>query len=142
MQEEKDNMKMIEAPSQGVPVAERKEDDMDADNKPLKYKIIALLCTLLLSVGSHFASQAFSASKTPMKTHLDISNANYGALQSSVALVNTFMPLIGGLFMDRFGTATGSIICTSMILLGNIIEAVAARVELYWLMAVGRAVFG
>jgi hypothetical protein len=38
-----------------------------ADDKPIKYQIIALLCTLFLSSGSHFANQAFSASKTPMK---------------------------------------------------------------------------
>ncbi|KAI9592013.1 major facilitator superfamily domain-containing protein [Syncephalis fuscata] len=113
-----------------------------ADEKPLKYQIIALLCTLLLSSGSHFANQAFSASKTSMKQDLDITNANYGVLQSSVSLVNTFIPLIGGVFMDRFGTALGSIICTTMILLGNIIEAISANTSSYGAMIAGRVIYG
>ncbi|KAI8054220.1 major facilitator superfamily domain-containing protein [Syncephalis plumigaleata] len=113
-----------------------------ADEKPLKYQLVALLCALFLSSGSHFANQAFSASKTSMKVNLDISNANYGVLQSSVSLVNTFIPLFGGIFMDRFGTALGSIVCTTLILVGNIVEAISANTSSYGLMIFGRVVYG
>ena len=76
------------------------------------------------------------------KKELEISNAQYGLLQSAVSLVNTIIPFFGGLFIDAFGTGLGSIICSSLITLGSVIVAISTYPSSFSLMIVGRVVYG
>ncbi|CAG8462744.1 7327_t:CDS:2 [Acaulospora morrowiae] len=129
--------------------------------RPLKYKIVALLCVLslsginyskkliidshnyvLIAVGSHYAAHTLGALKTEIKRELGITNAQYGIIQSSVSLVNTILPILGGVFIDTFGTVAGSILATSLIATGNILVASSTLLVSFKVMVVGRIMYG
>ncbi|KAI8987544.1 major facilitator superfamily domain-containing protein, partial [Mycotypha africana] len=71
-----------------------------------------------------------------------ITNSQYGALQSSVSIVNTVLPLIGGIFIDAFGTIPGSILTTVLIACGNILVAASTSSRNLLMMIFGRVLYG
>ncbi|RKP13951.1 major facilitator superfamily domain-containing protein, partial [Piptocephalis cylindrospora] len=80
--------------------------------------------------------------KAIVKEDLGISNAQYGVLQSSVSVVNTILPILGGLFVDIFGTSLGSILATVFIAGGNILVALSVSVRSFPIMIFGRVLYG
>ncbi|PIA14939.1 MFS general substrate transporter, partial [Coemansia reversa NRRL 1564] len=106
------------------------------------YQILALVCTLLISVGSHYSAHTLGALKSTIKKELDITNTQYGALQSSVSAVNTILPVLGGLFIDAFGTTSGSLIATFLIMLGNLTISLSTHMQSFSAMVVGRILYG
>ncbi|CAG8797255.1 21008_t:CDS:2 [Gigaspora margarita] len=111
-------------------------------NRPWKYKVFALVCALSLSVGSHYAAHTLGALKATVKEELKISNSQYGIIQSSVSLVNTILPILGGVFIDTFGTSIGSILATSLIAAGNILVALSTNLRSFPVMVSGRILYG
>ncbi|KAI9028236.1 major facilitator superfamily domain-containing protein [Phycomyces nitens] len=111
-------------------------------NAPWQYKLIALSTALLLPVGSHFSGSALSAMKTSIKTQLNIDNTRYGVLSSSVSIINTVFPIVGGMFMDIFGSVWGTLAVNLLVILGSLLTAIAAKYTSFPLMVVGRVVFG
>ncbi|KAJ2161297.1 hypothetical protein GGF46_001558 [Coemansia sp. RSA 552] len=73
---------------------------------------------------------------------LEITNTQYGALQSTVSAVNTVLPILGGLFIDSFGTNAGSLIATSLIMLGNLIISFSTHTRSFSTMVAGRILYG
>ncbi|KAJ2591707.1 hypothetical protein H4R99_006658 [Coemansia sp. RSA 1722] len=73
---------------------------------------------------------------------LGITNTQYGALQSSVSAVNTVLPILGGLFIDSFGTTTGSLMATFLIMFGNLIISLSTHSRSFPVMVVGRIFYG
>lgn len=71
-----------------------------------------------------------------------ISNSQYGVIQSSVSIVNTVLPVLGGLYLDAFGTVSGSILTTVLITLGNILVALSMHNTSLTTMIVGRVMYG
>eukprot|EP00732_Lithocolla_globosa_P002490 Lithocolla_globosa_v1_NODE_1650_length_2420_cov_9.449471.p1 type:complete len:520 gc:universal NODE_1650_length_2420_cov_9.449471:516-2075(+) len=118
------------------------EDVVSMESKPWKYKLFALICACLLSVGSHYAAHMLSALKTTIKDDLGISNAQFGLLQGASALVNTVIPLFGGVFLDTFGTGYGSIVASSLIVVGEVFVALSANMSSFSMMVVGRLIYG
>ncbi|CAG8453808.1 4994_t:CDS:2 [Racocetra fulgida] len=104
--------------------------------RPLKYKILALICTLSLS------SMYVQPLKATVKKELGITNTQYEIVQSSVTLVNTILPILGGVFIDKFGTSTGSILATSLIAVGNILVALSTSLVSFPVMVFGRILYG
>lgn len=80
--------------------------------------------------------------KNTIKKEFGISNSQYGVLQSSVSIVNTILPVLGGLFLDAFGTAKGSILTTGLITLGNVLVAASTSRAHLPSMIVGRILYG
>ncbi|CAG8562036.1 5910_t:CDS:2 [Gigaspora rosea] len=119
-----------------------KMDITEELNRPWKYKVFALVCALTLSVGSHYAAHTLGALKSIIKEELGISNSQYGIIQSSVSLVNTILPILGGVFIDTFGTSIGSILATSLIATGNILVALSTNLRSFPVMVSGRILYG
>ena len=63
-------------------------------------------------------------------------------LQSSVSIVNTVLPVLGGIFLDAFGTVSGSIVTTVLITFGNILVAASTSNASLSTMIVGRILYG
>lgn len=63
-------------------------------------------------------------------------------LQSSVSIVNTVLPLVGGIFIDAFGTIPGSILTTVLIAFGNILVAASTTHRNLSMMITGRIMYG
>ncbi|KAG2221651.1 hypothetical protein INT45_001176 [Circinella minor] len=118
------------------------ESDAALANAPWKYKVVALVTALMLPVGSHFSGAALGAMKASLKAELMISNTRYGVLSSSVSIINTIFPILGGYFIDMFGTVWGTLVINFMILLGSLLTAIAAHIGSFALMVVGQVVFG
>lgn len=105
-------------------------------------KLFALICALTLSVGSHYAAHSLSALKATVKEELNISNTEYGVLQSSVSIVNTILPFFGGVFIDKFGTTKGAFLTTSLITLGTFFVALSTHLVSFKVMVLGRVLYG
>ncbi|KAI9291771.1 MFS general substrate transporter [Neoconidiobolus thromboides FSU 785] len=118
------------------------EREKQLSNKKWIYKALALFCAIFFSAGSHFATNTINSLKEHLKKEQGLDNTQYGAAQSAVYLINTIMPLLGGIFMDRFGTASGSVLSSSLILLGNIIIAISSHVNSFPMIIVGRIIHG
>ncbi|KAL1914555.1 uncharacterized protein VTP21DRAFT_8180 [Calcarisporiella thermophila] len=114
----------------------------DQHDSPLHYRALALLCALFLAIGSHFAAHTLGALKVDLKENLGISNSEFGVLQSCVSMVNSFIPIVGGVLLDRFGTSSGSLTTTSLIATGSLITALATNLRSFQLMIVGRIMYG
>jgi len=100
------------------------------------------VCSCLLSVGSHFASHMLNALKPELKDELGITNLEFGLLTSASALINTIVPVFGGVFVDVFGTGWGAIAASTLVMVGEILTAAATNVSSYPMMLVGRIVYG
>ncbi|KAI8393844.1 major facilitator superfamily domain-containing protein [Radiomyces spectabilis] len=111
-------------------------------DEPWEYKAVALSCALFLAVGSHFAAHTLGATKNILKKEFDISNSQYGVIQSSVSVVNTILPVLGGIFIDAFGTIPGSILTTVLVASGNILVALSISSKNLPMMIIGRVLYG
>ncbi|CAO3619074.1 unnamed protein product [Cunninghamella echinulata] len=80
--------------------------------------------------------------KNTIKEEFHISNSQYGMIQSSVAIVNTVLPVIGGVFIDAFGTISGSILTTFLITSGNVLIALSTSTVNIKMMVMGRILYG
>ncbi|KAJ1788245.1 hypothetical protein LPJ67_002941, partial [Coemansia sp. RSA 1938] len=108
------------------------------------FQVLALVCTLLIS-GKFlriFVLSSIGGLTYVPSAELDITNTQYGALQSSVSAVNTVLPILGGLFIDYFGTNSGSLIATSLIMLGNLIISLSTHTQSFSTMVAGRILYG
>ncbi|CDS07839.1 hypothetical protein LRAMOSA01788 [Lichtheimia ramosa] len=117
-------------------------DDTYLIKQPRKYKAVALLRAVFLAVGSHFAAHTLGAMKNIIKEDFGISNSQYGAIQSSVSIVNTVLPVFGGIVLDSFGTAFGSIATTILITVGNVLVAFSTGNKSLPTMIIGRVLYG
>lgn len=63
-------------------------------------------------------------------------------MQSCVAIVNTVLPVVGGIFIDAFGTIPGALITTVLITSGNVLVALSASSKSLYMMIVGRILYG
>lgn len=98
--------------------------------------------TLLLSFGSHFAGHSIEGLKSVIKEALNISNLQYSILQSSSSLINTVLPIIGGVSVDYFGTSFGCLFSTLTIAIGSFLISISAETASYKLMVFGNLVYG
>ncbi|KAI7901901.1 major facilitator superfamily domain-containing protein [Cokeromyces recurvatus] len=80
--------------------------------------------------------------KNTIKHEFGITNSQYGVIQSSVAIVNTILPVVGGIFIDAFGTIPGALLTTLLITSGNILVALAASPKSLYVMVMGRVLYG
>ena len=65
--------------------------------------------------------------------HVLTPDAQYGAISSASSLVNTVLPVIGGIGIDYWGSTYAAIICSIFIMVGAIISAAVGSVQWYHL---------
>ncbi|KAI8867271.1 MFS general substrate transporter [Ramicandelaber brevisporus] len=109
---------------------------------PWRYKTIVLICVLFFSAGSHYTNSAVISLKSTLKTNLNVDNTQYAVMASSIFLINTILPFIGGIAIDSFGSSSIAIASTLFGLVGSGLAVVAAHFGKYWIMVVSRVVFG
>lgn len=63
-------------------------------------------------------------------------------LYSVYSLPNVFLPLIGGILVDKLGPARMMVIFSSLICIGQVVFALGLTSKLFYLMAWGRILFG
>ena len=71
-----------------------------------------------------------------------LDHTKLGLFQSAVSIPNLFMPVLGGLFLDRKGSAKGTMICLALCLIGHLGFVIACIYRSFpWALA-ARVVFG
>jgi len=58
------------------------------------------------------------------------------------SLPNMVLPLAGGIFLDKIGVRIGLLLFTLVLTIGQFIFMIGGNRNVYWLMLVGRFVFG
>ena len=109
---------------------------------PLRHRLLAFSMIILFATGSSFAENILSPLKSTLKEELDINNAQYGVVSAATNLVNTILPIIGGIGMDHWGATYAAILSSVFILLGAIVSAPAANTGHYQLLIAGRVIMG
>ncbi|CAH1978651.1 unnamed protein product [Acanthoscelides obtectus] len=135
--------------------AESQENFVDADSLPPGcynwfchpagrcHRFIALIFMCFLGFGSYFCYDNPGALIDDMKKDLNITNAEYSILYSIYSWPNVVLCFLGGFLIDSvFGIRLGAIIYSAFTLGGHAIFALGAYCKTYWLMVLGRFIFG
>uniref|UniRef100_A0A0B7AKB9 Lysosomal dipeptide transporter MFSD1 n=1 Tax=Arion vulgaris TaxID=1028688 RepID=A0A0B7AKB9_9EUPU len=105
------------------------------------FPVLILIC--FLSFGSYFCYDNPAALQDTMTKVLDINEGQYMAFYSFYSWPNVVLCMFGGYLIDRFfGVRLGSIIFGFFVTAGQFIFAMGSLFNMYWLMCVGRFVFG
>ncbi|KAJ7814918.1 major facilitator superfamily domain-containing protein [Mycena olivaceomarginata] len=110
-------------------------------NYPWRVKGPALLCVLMFTIGSNWATAALSPLKSTLKAELKINNAQYGVIASANSLVNT-LPVIGGIAIDWFGPEWGSMLSSVCVFLGTLVSGIGASRSSYRALVAGNVILG
>ncbi|KAG5320707.1 MFSD1 protein, partial [Pseudoatta argentina] len=108
---------------------------------PYRFLGLALMC--LLGFGSYFCFDNPGALQDNFKTDLQMSTSTFVLLYSIYSWPNVILCFIGGFLLDSvFGIRLGTVIYMALTLIGQIIFASGAMVDAFWVMMLGRFVFG
>uniref|UniRef100_A0A8C1UQW2 Lysosomal dipeptide transporter MFSD1 n=1 Tax=Cyprinus carpio TaxID=7962 RepID=A0A8C1UQW2_CYPCA len=141
-------------------MAERREyeglldEDEDDDGVPrhlfplcdpthLLHRILVLVFMCFLGFGSYFCYDNPAALQTQVIQDMSLNTASFMQLYAWYSWPNVVLCFLGGFLLDRvFGIRLGTIIFSLFVLLGQIIFAAGALANHFWLMNLGRFVFG
>lgn len=93
--------------------------------------------------GSYFCFDNPGALQDNFKTDLHMSTSTFVLLYSIYSWPNVILCFIGGFLLDSvFGIRLGTVIYMGLTLIGQLIFASGAMIDAFWLMMLGRFVFG
>ncbi|EDW73397.2 LOW QUALITY PROTEIN: uncharacterized protein Dwil_GK17524 [Drosophila willistoni] len=103
----------------------------------------ALIFMCLLGFGSYFCYDSPGALQSDFKRDLDLSSTQFTLIYSIYSWPNVVLCFSGGFLIDRlFGIRLGTIIYMVILLAGQLLFATGAIYDAFWLMIVGRFIFG
>ena len=74
------------------------------------YRWFVLIIISLAMFGNYYVYDSIAPIADMLKTDLGFSDANIGSLYSVYSIAAVFVLLIGGVFIDRFGTVRSTIL--------------------------------
>ncbi|XP_053978174.1 major facilitator superfamily domain-containing protein 1-like isoform X2 [Hylaeus anthracinus] len=111
--------------------------------KKLPYRFLGLALMCFLGFGPYFCFDNPSALQDNFRSDLAMSTSKFVLLYSIYSWPNVIFCFIGGFLLDSvFGIRLGTIIYMGLALVGQIIFATGAMINAFWLMMIGRFVFG
>jgi hypothetical protein len=107
-----------------VPILTQKQTRKDVvEQIPWRYKLAAGSMIILFAFGSSLSESTFGPLKSTLIEELGITSrstsptsrltgvdAQYGAIASASSLVNTILPIVGGIYMDHVGDITPGLV--------------------------------
>jgi MFS family permease len=106
-----------------------------------RYFTLFFMCCM--GFGNYFAYDSPAALQEQITKDMDVSTAQFAQLYAMYSWPNVILCFFGGFLIDRvFGIRWGAILFSVIILLGQVIVAMGALANAFWLMDVGRFVFG
>ncbi|XP_002062411.4 major facilitator superfamily domain-containing protein 1 [Drosophila willistoni] len=107
------------------------------------HRFLALIFMCLLGFGSYFCYDSPGALQSDFKRDLDLSSTQFTLIYSIYSWPNVVLCFLGGFLIDRlFGIRLGTIIYMVILLAGQLLFATGAIYDAFWLMIVGRFIFG
>eukprot|EP01113_Clastostelium_recurvatum_P033162 TRINITY_DN4353_c0_g1_i1.p1 TRINITY_DN4353_c0_g1~~TRINITY_DN4353_c0_g1_i1.p1 ORF type:complete len:485 (-),score=72.07 TRINITY_DN4353_c0_g1_i1:61-1515(-) len=106
------------------------------------FRYLVLLVACLFSIGSYFAYDSIGVVQQELMDDFGITEEQFALLYTIYSLPNIVLPFFGGYMLDRIGIPIGTLISCTLVALGSMIVAVSAFDAHFWLMLVGRFLFG
>lgn len=107
------------------------------------HRFVVLIFMCFLCFGSFFCYDNPGALQTNIKNDMKVNAKDYMGLYAWYSWPNVILCFFGGFLLDRvFGIRVGTIIFAVFVLIGQVIFASGALCNKFWLMEVGRFVFG
>lgn len=99
-----------------------------------------LMC--FLTCGGYFVYDNPAELETIIEDKFNISTSKYSLLYSIYSLPNFVLPLIGGLFIEKYGENKALILYCSLAICGQTLLTFGADIENFPVMLLGRGLFG
>ncbi|XP_038001417.1 major facilitator superfamily domain-containing protein 1 isoform X1 [Motacilla alba alba] len=113
----------------------------DPRRLPHRLLVLALMC--FLGFGSYFCYDNPAALQTQVQRDMKVNTAQFMALYAWYSWPNVVLCFFGGFLIDRvFGIRLGTVIFSVFVCAGQVVFALGALFNAFWLMEVGRFVFG
>ncbi|XP_004075414.1 major facilitator superfamily domain-containing protein 1 isoform X1 [Oryzias latipes] len=113
------------------------------DPSRLPHRAVVLVFMCFLGFGSYFCYDNPAALQTQVIQDLNLNTAKFMQLYAWYSWPNVVLCFFGGFLLDRvFGIRLGTIIFSLFVCVGQVIFAAGAWYDLFWLMELGRFVFG
>ncbi|CAG9784352.1 unnamed protein product [Diatraea saccharalis] len=107
------------------------------------HRFIALLLMCFLCFGSYFCYDTPGALADNFKDDAHLNTSQFALLYSIYSWPNVILCFIGGYLVDRyFGVRLGTVIYMVIVFVGAIVFALGAYINAFWLMILGRFIFG
>jgi len=107
------------------------------------HRYIALIFMCFLGFGSYFCYDNPGALEKHIESDMQVSTSTYMGLYSWYSWPNVILCFFGGFLIDRlFGIRLGAIIFTAFVMGGQLVFALGAYLNHFWLMDMGRFIFG
>ncbi|XP_015925025.1 lysosomal dipeptide transporter MFSD1 [Parasteatoda tepidariorum] len=107
------------------------------------HRYFALIFMCFLGFGSYFCYDIPGALQDQIMRDMKVSTFQYTNLYAWYSWPNVILCFFGGFLIDKvFGIRLGAIIFSIFILVGQLVFALGATVDRYWLMEMGRFIFG
>ncbi|XP_077286866.1 lysosomal dipeptide transporter MFSD1-like [Arctopsyche grandis] len=107
------------------------------------YRYIALIFMCFLGTGSYFCYDNPGALQDKFKDDLKMTTTQFVLLYSIYSWPNVVLSFVGGFLIDRvFGLRIGAILYMGILLIGALLFAFGGYINTFWLMVVGRFIFG
>jgi len=107
-----------------------------------KWRWLTLALSSVALVGSYFCYDNPEALQTQIQDKLDLNSFKYNLLYSVYSFPNIVLPFFGGVFIDRIGARSGFVLFSFLLVIGQTLFAIGGAKQEYWLMILGRLVFG
>ncbi|XP_036411666.1 major facilitator superfamily domain-containing protein 1 isoform X1 [Colossoma macropomum] len=113
------------------------------DPNHLLHRIIVLFFMCFLGFGSYFCYDNPAALQKQIIQDMQLNTSKFMQLYAWYSWPNVFLCFLGGFLLDRvFGIRLGTVIFALFVCVGQVIFALGALVDHFWLMEFGRFVFG
>jgi nitrate/nitrite transporter NarK len=107
------------------------------------YKWCFLVFACLLTFGSYFCYDNPAALMSYLQDDMGLSTFEFQMLYAVYSFPNTVMTIFGGFLLDKyFGLKAGSCFFATLIFIGQCVFALGASVKTFWVMVLGRFIFG
>lgn len=107
------------------------------------HRYIALTFICILGFGNYFCYDTPGALEVPIENAMSIGTSQFTSLYALYSWPNVIMCFFGGLLIDKvLGTRLGAIVFLALLVVGQFLFAIGAFVGHFWLMQLGRFVYG
>lgn len=96
----------------------------------------------MIMLGDAYCFDNPMALQSEIKRDFGITNIEFNLLYTVYSLPNIILPFFGGILIDKMGARTAIMIFSTTILVGQAICIVGAYYLKFWVMIVGRVIFG
>lgn len=114
---------------------------MDPNSAVHRYIALALIC--LLGFGNYFCYDTPGALEREIEDAMSVGTSQFTSLYALYSWPNVIMCFFGGLLIDKvLGIRLGAIVFLVLLVIGQFLFALGAFTSAFWLMQVGRFVYG